>query len=140
MKPVLNRMTGRILSATALVAVMAVTSATAQNSQRAGATDALHQLNDSIEALVRRISPSVVQIMVRGYHSTETTDAGQADVIIGRERAIGSGVVVDPEGYIVTNAHVVQGAQQIEVILPDWGMLHWMRTLPGRRSRRVWWG
>jgi len=29
--------------------------------------DALHQLNDAVEALVQRVSPSVVQIMVMGY-------------------------------------------------------------------------
>jgi serine protease Do len=33
----------------------------------------------------------------------------------GASRASGSGVIVDPEGYIVTNAHVVAGAQSIRV-------------------------
>lgn len=90
----------------------------AQSAQHAGAPDALHQLNDSIETLVHRISPSVVQIVVTGYGSAEKSEQGQADVIIGRQRAIGSGVIVDPDGYIVTNAHVVKGAQKIEVIVP----------------------
>ena len=80
--------------------------------------DPLHQLNDSIEALVRRISPSVVQIVATGYEPTTENTRGQADVLIGRRRAIGSGVIVDAEGYIVTNAHVVNGAQQIEVLVP----------------------
>lgn len=80
--------------------------------------DALHQLNDSIEALVERVSPSVVQILVTGYGSTEDVDRGQTSVVIGRRRAIGSGVIVDAEGYIVTNAHVVNGAEKIEVIVP----------------------
>jgi serine protease Do len=80
--------------------------------------DALHQLNDSIEALVQRVSPSVVQILVTGYGSTDESNRGQTNVVIGRRRAIGSGVVVDPEGYVVTNAHVVNGAQNIEVIVP----------------------
>src|ERR1700680_2933724 len=31
---------------------------------------------------------------------------------------MGSGVIVDAEGYVVTNAHVVNGAQQIEVLVP----------------------
>jgi len=29
------------------------------------------------------------------------------------------GVIVDPDGYIITNAHVVEGAQRIRVILPS---------------------
>jgi len=41
--------------------------------------------------------------------------------VIGRQRAIGSGVIVDPQGYIVTNAHVVKGAQQIDVVVPATG-------------------
>jgi serine protease Do len=80
--------------------------------------DALHQLNDSVEALVLRVSPSVVQILVSGYSSTEDTEQGRMSVVIGKERTIGSGVIVDSEGYIVTNAHVVKGAEKIEVIVP----------------------
>ena len=80
--------------------------------------DALHQLNDSIEALVQDVSPSVVQILVTGYGSTEDVDQGQTSATVGIRRAIGSGVIVDPEGYIVTNAHVVNGAEKIEVIVP----------------------
>jgi len=89
-----------------------------QTPKSAHASDALHQLNDSVEALVQRVSPSVVQIVVSGYSSTEDTDQGQMSVVIGRERTIGSGVIVDSEGYIVTNAHVVKGAEKIEVIVP----------------------
>ena len=92
--------------------------AAGQTPQSARVPDALHQLNDSIEALVQRVSPSVVQILVSGYSSTEDTDQGQMSVVIGRQRTIGSGVIVDPEGYIVTNAHVVKGAEKIEVIVP----------------------
>ncbi len=34
-------------------------------------------------------------------------------------QAIGSGVIFDKEGYLITNAHVVSGATQIKVVLPD---------------------
>ena len=92
--------------------------AEAQSRSSANVPDALHQLNDSIEALVQRVSPSVVQVLVSGYSSTEDNDQGQMSVVIGKQRSIGSGVIVDPEGYIVTNAHVVKGAEKIEVIVP----------------------
>lgn len=80
--------------------------------------DPLHQLNDSIESLVQKVSPSVVQILVTGYGATEDGDHGQTADVIGRRQAVGSGVIVDPNGYIVTNAHVVNGAVKIEVIVP----------------------
>jgi len=43
-----------------------------------------------------------------------------------RERSLGSGVIVDPNGYIVTNAHVVERADRIKVRLQDDppGVLH----------------
>lgn len=35
------------------------------------------------------------------------------------QRASGSGVIVTPDGYIVTNNHVVENASKIDIILPD---------------------
>jgi len=49
----------------------------AQNPQRVRTSDALRRLNESIEALVQRVSPSVVQIIVTGYGSTEESDRGK---------------------------------------------------------------
>ena len=36
-----------------------------------------------------------------------------------RERSLGSGVIVSPEGYVITNNHVVDGATDIKVTLSD---------------------
>jgi Do/DeqQ family serine protease len=35
------------------------------------------------------------------------------------QQGLGSGVIVSPEGYILTNHHVIEGAQEIEVTLSD---------------------
>lgn len=76
----------------------------------------LQQLNSAIEQLTTRISPAVVQVLVTGYGPLEESNRGQT-ALITREHAIGSGVIVDSNGYIMTNAHVVEGAQRIHVAL-----------------------
>ncbi len=38
--------------------------------------------------------------------------------MIGRQSSTGSGFVIDPDGYIMTNAHVVSGARRVQIVLP----------------------
>jgi S1-C subfamily serine protease len=55
------------------------------------------------EAVIAKVRPAVVEVNV-------TTSGGAG---------IGSGVIIDKRGYIVTNNHVVAGAQSIGVVLYD---------------------
>jgi serine protease Do len=80
--------------------------------------DELRRLDESVGALIKRVSPSVVQILVTGYGPLEEAERGNAGAVIGRQRAIGSGFIIDSDGYIITNAHVVNGAQRVQVVLP----------------------
>jgi len=80
--------------------------------------DPLRRWDESVDALLRKVAPSVVQIMVTGYGTVSEGDRGNAGVVIGKQKAIGSGFVIDASGYILTNAHVVNGAQRVQVALP----------------------
>ncbi|MEM6731283.1 MAG: trypsin-like peptidase domain-containing protein [Myxococcota bacterium] len=75
----------------------------------------LKQLSGSFEGLTRTVGPAVVQISASGY---APRDAGGNRFVISKHRATGSGVIVDANGYIITNAHVVRGANTLKVQLP----------------------
>ncbi len=85
--------------------------------ESAAATAALVQLNNALEGLAAKVSPAVVQILVTGYGPAHEESRTQTALIV-RQQAVGSGVIIDPSGYIMTNAHVVEGAQSIRVALP----------------------
>jgi serine protease Do len=85
--------------------------------ESAPAAAALMQLNNALEGLAAKVSPAVVQILVTGY-ATQHEESRTQTALIVRQHAVGSGVIVDSSGYIMTNAHVVEGAQRIRVALP----------------------
>ena len=86
---------------------------TAQTESKAG-TDPLRMMSESSERLAAKVSPSVVKIIVTGYGPVQENGRGEA-ALIGRQHSIGSGLILDRDGYIVTNAHVVAGAQRVRV-------------------------
>ena len=85
---------------------------------------------DSFADLAEKLSPSVVNIQVE--RSAETRGGGPEDLLeefFGRRQqrprkrfrseASGSGFVISDEGYIVTNNHVVESADEINVLFRD---------------------
>ncbi len=97
--------------------------------------DILRQMNRALEELAARVSPAVVQIQTTGYGPLSEGDGerGQTALIV-RQHAIGSGVIVDADGYIMTNAHVVEGAHRIRVALPMSSSGSSTNTPVGRRQ------
>ncbi len=87
----------------------------------AGSPVALTEMSQSFQGLAERVLPSVVAIRVWGFALDPDRSRGTR---LTRVRGEGSGVVVDGEGTIVTNAHVVEGAERIAV-----------RVAPGRPER-----
>jgi serine protease Do len=80
--------------------------------------DALRSANYLVDGLIKQVAPSVVQILVSSYGPSEEAP-GRTGGSVGQHHAIGSGFVIDHEGYILTNAHVVNGAQRIQVVIPQ---------------------
>jgi len=94
----------------------------------------------SFAPVVQKVSPSVVKVFTSKKGATETFSIGpgfgepgfgwffgdpregrglQRNFRSPREHGVGSGVIVDKEGYILTNQHVVDGADTVKVSLQD---------------------
>ena len=101
----------------------AIRASTAPPAGGAGAVSPMQSFADS----VARAAPAVVNIYTARV-VTERRQAAPLDQLFGEnwpsyrqhvERSLGSGVIVDAKGTIVTNQHVIAGADSIRVQLAD---------------------
>ena len=104
------------MPALVLLILCFATAASAQPVPRPQAADPLVRMNEAVDALTKKVWPSVVHIMVSSYAARE--DARGDAAVVDRQQSLGSGFVIDAEGYIITNAHVVSGARRVQIMLP----------------------
>ena len=107
-----------VLGVVALGAMFAAAQVIAPE-QKAATSPAPHgllALDADLQALAERVGPSVVTIEVTGLTTVQDPSARQR-TYIARDQGVGSGIVVDPSGYILTNAHVVEHATSVSVLI-----------------------
>ena len=103
----------------------------------AGEEDGIN-FTTAVEQVAQKVGPTVVSIKTEKIEHVQSqsfySGSPNEDELINRffedffgevpeseyrQRGLGSGVIIDPRGFILTNAHVVDGADKISVTLPD---------------------
>jgi Do/DeqQ family serine protease len=115
----------RLASAAAFVVGVSLTGAGAEDLRQVPTSPA--QLQLSFAPVVKRAAPAVVNVYAARV--IENRNPFMNDPLfrqffgaVPREqvlRSLGSGVIVDPSGLVVTNYHVIEGASEVKVALSD---------------------
>jgi S1-C subfamily serine protease len=77
----------------------------------------LDAYSQAVTAVAEQVSPSVVKISVQGAEPGPTRRGPPREP--GEASGSGSGFVMTPDGYVLTNSHVVSGAKRISAIFQD---------------------
>lgn len=101
---------------------------TAVTQSTTGNLGAVAAYEDALSGIYENVNPSVVNIRVVQKNSTTLDDSGQLPFGFPSNpqtpnqpysQGLGSGFIWDTQGHIVTNNHVIDGADKIEVTLSD---------------------
>jgi serine protease Do len=106
-----------IRAAGVLLVVLALVAPPSADSQTRPRPADLAALSRSLENVVAKVAPAVVQIRVVAYGPV-TGGATGPSALLGTQRSTGSGVILSSDGFIVTNAHVIEGGRRFVVVLP----------------------
>ena len=80
------------------------------------ANNGLSQFSGALERLAATVAPAVVQVQVSAWCASAPGN-GEDTASLKSCRVVGSGVIVDASGYIITNEHVIRNARHIRVML-----------------------
>jgi serine protease Do len=100
-----------------LVALALSLCANAQSPKEKSSIGAVLGMSTPVEELSTKASPAVVHIEVSSYRTSADDEDEIKNQTLAKRQGSGSGVIVDPDGYIITAFHVVKGARRIRVEL-----------------------